>query len=70
MKDIFATPGTKVKYTGENGTWTDHNLIQSAGFSVGDILTVNFIEVSEWYSCVHFLESEFGFNSVCFEELD
>jgi hypothetical protein len=70
MRNLYAEPGTKVQYTGENGTHSDHNYIQSAGFSVGDILTVESTEVEPWHSYVYFIESPFRFNTVCFEELD
>lgn len=68
--DIYSPPGTKVRYTGENGTDFDHKHIQNAGISVGDILTVAGTEVEPWHSYVHFvgIKSRSGFNTVCFVE--
>lgn len=68
--NIYARPGTKVRYTGENGYDHEHDDIQTMGVSIGEILTVKETEVGSWKTYVYFEELDGGFNSVLFEDID
>ena len=67
--NIYASRGTKVRYTGENGYDHEHIDIQTMGVSVGDILTVERTEVGSWKTYVYFEELDGGYNSVMFEDV-
>lgn len=67
---IYSPPGTKVRYTGKNGNDLDHKYITDVGVKVGDILTVDRIEVSSYITIVFFEGILGGHNSVIFEDLE
>lgn len=67
--NIYAPPGTKVRYTGENGYDIDHKLILNKGVKVGDILTVDYTEVHSSSTTVFFEGILGGHNSVIFEDV-
>ena len=67
--DIYARPGTKVKFLGKNGY--DYQLKEASEmFEVGLVLTVKSIEVGDSSSSVVFEEMPGkSFNTVMFEEV-
>lgn len=68
--DIYAKPGTKVRFTGLGGYDTQQANARKY-INVGDILTVKKIEVGSWSSSVCFEEwPHNNFNTVMFEEVD
>lgn len=67
--DIYAKPGTKVRYTGEGGYDNDKHFANSH-FKVGDVLTVKNIKVGNFMSYAEFEEHPGrNFNTVMFEEV-
>lgn len=68
--DIHAEPGTKVKFTGENGYDNDRHIAFSH-MDVGEVFTVKNIYVGSWVSYVEFEELPgIRFNTVMFEEVE
>lgn len=68
--DIHAEPGTKVKFTGENGYDNDRHVAFSH-MDVGDVFTVKDIDIGNWISHVEFEELPgIRFNTVMFEEVE
>ena len=67
--DIYAKPGTKVKFTGEGGYDNDRH-VASSHMKVGDVFTVKDIKISRFMSFVEFEEiTDVKFNTVMFEEV-
>ena len=68
--DIYAKPGTKVKFTGEGGYDSDKHVAFSY-MKVGDVFTVKNIHVGNWVSYVEFEEfPTLRFNTVMFDEVE
>ena len=68
--DIYAKPGTKVRYTGEGGYDNDKHFANSR-LNVGDVLTVKNINVGNFMSYVEFEEVPgCNFNTVMFENTE
>ena len=67
--DIYAKPGTKVKYTGEGGYDNDRH-IAASHMEIGTIVTVKKIDVGNFMSYVEFEEFPgIRFNTVMFENI-
>ena len=68
--DIYSSPGSKVVFTGQNG----HDLdLQRAltHLAVGDIYTVNAIQIESWMSIVSLKElPRFWWNTVMFKNVN
>ena len=68
--NIYATPGTRVRYTGLNGYDADKEHANKY-LVKGNIYTVRSIDISSWGSKVEFEEGPgLFFNTVHFKEID
>lgn len=68
--DIYAKPGTKVRYTGTGG-YDGERAIATEHIEVGTVLTVQRILVGGFMSYVEFEEiPDMRFNTVMFEEIE
>lgn len=68
--DIYAKPGTKVKYLGKNGYDAERERAKEF-LEVGAVLTVKEIDVHSWVSYALFEEVPgVWFNTVMFEEVE
>jgi hypothetical protein len=68
--DIFtAKPGTKIRYTGENGRASDREDANKV-LQVNAIYTVDSLDVDSWHTDVYLKEvPNHPFNSVLFEDV-
>jgi hypothetical protein len=67
--NIYAKPGTKVRYLAKNGYEGERKFANTI-LSEGQILTVAETDVGGWRTTVYFEEyPRCGFNSVMFEEV-
>lgn len=67
--DIYADPGHKVRYLGENGYDYERTKVESEGVKIDDVLTVEDIDVGDWKTRVKFEEISGWHNSVMFEDV-
>lgn len=67
---LDAASGTKVRYTGEGG-WDADKVHANKYLTVGEIYTVDIIDIGSWCSEVYLVEvPHLDFNTVMFEEVE
>jgi hypothetical protein len=67
--DIYAKPGTKVRYSGKNGYGFEHKKFLDDGIEIGAIFTIRNVEIGQSKSYVSFEEIDGKYNTVIFEEI-
>lgn len=65
--DIYATPGTKIVFTGKNGTNSEQEQARLV-LEVGKTYTLAYAEIGSWRTEIFLEEVSGGFNSVMFLE--
>lgn len=70
MSILGCKHGAKVRYTGEGG-WDADKVHADKYLTVGEIYTVDIIDIGNWMSEVYLVEVQnIDFNTVMFEEVE
>lgn len=67
--NIYAIPGTKVRFTGEGGGEFENGEARSK-LEIGGLYTIKNTEVGDWHTLVFLKEVDGSFNSVMFEDAE